>query len=277
MALVASLLALAVVSMPTPAPAQTLPTIQIAGALPPEPNVGKNVAKFTVTLSQPAPADTTYTYRLLDDTATGGKANDPLADYNDFGGETRTGRIRQGATSAFITVPVYGDRRLEPMIERFGVQLLSAPPGYDFGAARNAYGSIGDGEAMSWPVPSFSIGGAYAIQSPTGMVKASVAVSLSEPVTTETRVVIFWSPGGSVFTDDATPGRIGDPGVDFKPFETKQLIFRPGQVRKVVTVAIAPSAGAETEELIRLTLTNPEGGPTLGSTSGGVYIQGVPS
>jgi hypothetical protein len=171
-----ALLAGLVVVPSTPAKA-ALPTIQIARALPPEGDVGVAAAKFTVTLSEPAPADVTYTYRLLGDTAVGGTPKTPGADFNDFKGATRTGKIRAGKASGIVSVPIFGDEELEGQLHEFGVQLLTPPAGYELGAQSAVLGSIGDDEFWGdETTPAFSIGGAYAFEGNSGVVKASVVV-----------------------------------------------------------------------------------------------------
>jgi hypothetical protein len=256
----------------TPAHAAA-PTIQIARALPPEGDVGVAPVRFTVTLSEPAPADLTFTYRLLDDTASGGTSKTPGADYNNFKGATRTGKIRAGRASAFVSVPIYGDEELDGSPHEFGVQLLTPPAGYELGGQSAVLGSIGDDEFWGdETTPAFSMGSAFAFEGNSGVVKAAVAVRLNRPVEVETSVGVLVVPTSGPFERPATPGKLGDPGVDHNTIKPKELVFKPGQVKKYVTVTIAPDTAAEDDELVKLALSNPVGAGLGFSPGGGVWI-----
>jgi hypothetical protein len=249
------------------------PTIQIARVLPPEGDVGVAGAKFTVTLSEPAPTDLTFTYRLLDDTATGGTPTTSGADYNNFKGATRTGKIRAGKASAFVSVPIYGDEELEGQHHEFGVQLLTPPAGYDLGPQSAVLGSIGDDEYWGdETTPAFSVSGGYAFEGNSGVVKASVLVRLSRPVEVETRVGVSVVPTSGPFERPATAGKIGEGEVDYTTIKPKELVFKPGQVKKYVTVTIAGDSTVEEDELVKLALSNPVGASLGFNPSGGVWI-----
>jgi hypothetical protein len=60
--------------------------------------------------------------------------------------------------------------------------------------------------------------------------------------------------------------------VDCRTIKPKELVFKPGQVKKYVTVTIAADTAVESDELVQLALSSPLGAGLGFSPVGGVWI-----
>jgi hypothetical protein len=212
------------------------PTMSIGNVSVAEGNSGFTNAVFTVTLSAPSPQDIFVVYITFNDTAISG------LDYQRVFGNTLV--IPAGATSATLTVRVFGDFQIEPD-EQFFVFLQSP---------QNA--TIANGQGTGTITNDDSNGKlqfssqTYSATEDAGNVTISVA-----------RVA---GATGTVTVDYATSNGTASAGSDYTA-TSGTLTFNQGETSKTLTIPVINDNVFEPDETVNLTLSNPTGGATLGT------------
>jgi hypothetical protein len=296
-AVLGSLLAAVLVSAPVgPATASGEPSISIADASVVEGDTGKGRSvQFMITLSEPASVPVTVDYTIVAGTAAA------PADINDLRGATKRVTFRPAAgggltaTRKAVTAKVLPDLEVESD-ETFSVVLTNPTGGYAIGHATAVATVIDDdpGEGTSVSVGDVSIWEGDVGASPKARNVSLLWVNLSRPATetltvdvavvgesatpgttTTTSTVSSSTTSSSTTSTTAPPGTTGpqaSAGEDFTREFVKTLTFRPGQWQKSIAVPIVPDTGAEPDEVVSVSLSNPTGGVVLGRSMGAITI-----
>ncbi|MGZ4675363.1 MAG: Calx-beta domain-containing protein [Acidimicrobiia bacterium] len=210
------------------------PSVSIGDISLGEPLHGSAPATFTVTLSKATSVPVQVDWATSDGTATS------LGDYSAGSG---TLVFAPGDTSKTISVDVLADEENEPD-ETFSVQLANAT------GAAIATGT-GTATILGSSSTSVSVGDASASEGDVknGAIRFHVSLSApaSQPVTVNYKTVAGSATGGT---------KITAPGVDYKDTGTKTLVFKAGQVSKVVTVAVRADTEPEDDQTFQLQLSD---------------------
>ena len=185
-------------------------------------------AAFTVSLSWPSSATVSATYTTVGGTAASGL---------DFTAGTGSVSFPPGSTSQLVSVPVVNDA-LDEDDEAFTVT-LSAPINGTLGTATGT-GTIVDDDAP----PALSVTGVTVAEGDSGTANAVFPVTLSA-ASSKTVSVAFATGAGTATT-----------GVDFVA-ASGPLTFAPGEVSKVVNVAVVGDVLHEAAETFTVTLSAP--------------------
>ena len=205
---------------------------------------------YTVTLSPAVPSGHSVTVDWSD--AGGGTAVSGT-DYTALAGGTLT--FAAGVTSQTVSVTVQGDSALEPD-ETVRVQIGNA--------ARTPSGTVRIRNGAVGPVVTSAIGvgtitdddymGTLRIDSPrvvegnSGTADLEFTVTLSPAPLSQVTVDYADSMGGS-----ADPGT----GMDYTAVTAGTLTFAAGETSKTIAVSVTGDATAESDETVRLQLSNP--------------------
>jgi len=212
------------------------PQITIADTEIIEGDSGHKNARFVVTLDNPSPERVTVNYATADGTATAGE------DY-----EHRRGRLifRPGQTRQVITVPVFGDTKVEPD-ETFMVN-LRRPQNAELARAQATGTILNDDDD---DLPQITIADTEIIEGNSGQKNARFVVRLDNP--SSERVVVNYA------TADGT----ATAGEDYRPM-TGRVVFSPGQTSQVINVPVLGDTKVEPDETFRVNLSRPQNA-TLG-------------
>ena len=213
------------------------PTLSINSISIAEGQSGFTDAVFTVTLSAPSIQDVLVNWGTSDGTAT---AN---FDYSRVFPNSRTLFIPAGATSATLTVRVFGDLVVEPD-EQFFVNL---------GFASNA--TIANGQGTGTILNDDSSGKfrfSNQTYSTTEDVGSVVITVMRVDGATDSATINFATSNGTALA-----------GSDYTA-TSGTLTFSPGQTSQTFSIPIVNDNVFEPDETVNITLTNPTGGATLG-------------
>jgi len=196
-------------------------------------------ASITVARSGPTTGAVSVGYSMSNGTATSG------LDYTAVSGTVSLGA---GVTSKTFTVPILGDT-LDEANETVNLALSGPTGGALLGPRNTAILTITDndsGGALKFSVATYTVSEATA--------SATVTVSRSGGTASGVTVDYVMSNGTATAGSDytATPGT---------------LSFASGQTSRTFTVPILPDTLDEANETVVLTLSNPTGGATLGTTN----------
>jgi chitinase len=210
-------------------------TLSIDDAAVVEGDTGGEELTFTVTLSEASEEVVKVAYKTEDDTAL---AEGVVSQGgNDYESKSATLRFDPGETAQTFSVAANGDS-LGEADETFRV-LLSKPIG----------ASIEDGEALGTienddEAPEISIADASVSEGNSGVRNVTLLVSLSEPTTIPVSV--------SYMTADATATTAED-----YVAASAAIRFDPGEVSKVITLAVVGDTNQEANETVTVVLSNP--------------------
>ena len=213
------------------------PRISVGDATVTEGNTGTTEAKFTVSIAAAYDVDVTVAY------ATGDVGFDPKATAgSDYVAKSDTVTIPAGQTSQTFSVLVNGDLIVESGFEYFNVSLNS--PNYGGIIDGFGLGRIDDDE------PSVSVKSVEVKEGNTGAVDAVFIVKLSTPSKGPVTVAYTTADGGAKAGSD---------------YVTKSgtLTFKPGQLKKTVSVSVKGDFLDEYDEDFYLNLTDGAGGRVL--------------
>jgi len=206
-------------------------SISISDATLTEGDSGTANLTFTVRLSQTNPkATTTVNFTTVDGSAIAG---------TDYVAKSGTVTFRPKDVSETITIPVLGDLISEDN-KTFTVQ-LSNPVNATIGDSVGI-GTILDNDSA----PTLSISGASVNEGNSGLISASVAVTLSKA---------FTSP---VTVNYATANGSATGGSDFNS-ASGSLTFNPGEVSKSVVVSVIGDTTVESNETFTVGLSSASG------------------
>ena len=212
--------------------------LSVVGAIVVEGNSGTQNALVTVNLSGPHSNGVSVNYSTADGAATAG------SDYN-----TVSGRLTfaKGETSKTISIPVRGDRVVEPD-EDFRVQLSNPTKGTRI-ANGTGYVTIVDDE------PRISISDAAAVEGNSGTTAFTFTVGLSAaadlPVT-----VNYATADGSATADSDYVAAAGP------------LTFLPGQTSQTITVLVNGDSQFEQYESFLVNLSSPSSNAAISNAVG---------
>jgi hypothetical protein len=217
----------------TPPPPPPAPSITIDDRTVTEGNTGTRTATFTVTLSAASAQQVWVAYATANGSASAG------GDYQTVSG---TIVFAPGETTKTITVPIFGDRLVEPN-ETFLVN-LSSPTNATISDGQGV-GTIADDE------PRISVGDVSKREGRKHATLFTFTVTLSaasdEPVT-----VSYRATDGTATTGD------GDYAA-----ASGTLTFAPGETSKTVTVAVTGDSKREADEYFYLDLFGNSGNSLL--------------
>lgn len=200
------------------------PAVSIGSASVQEGNSGTRMVEVPVTLSRPATSTVKVNY------ATDAFGATPGVDFVDKSGTITFAPGANGLTpvTKFIKVTIRGDVVPEQPIEDFGI-FLSSPIG---ATINNLFGTvfIQDDDATAGPVVTIS--GSLIYEGDEAKRDLHLTIRLSQPAAVP--VTVEYSTG-----DDTAVA----PG-DYRP-KSAEFTFKPGQVRKVVTVPVVADNVAE--------------------------------
>jgi Calx-beta domain len=216
-------------------PARITPTVSVGNATILENDDLPNaVAPFSVTLS--APSSVAVSVRFTTDHVS----------TSDGDIVARAGLLtfKPGVTTRYVNVPVRPDRVVET--DEFFTVTLSAPStGVVLGDPLGT-GRLIDGESPG--SVSMSVGDAAVHEGNSGATRTvKVVVALSAPAVASVTV------DAALVTGDAVLG------ADFQPWRSRQLTFKPGQSKKVITVRITSDLATEAAEYLSVVLSSPVG------------------
>jgi hypothetical protein len=215
--------------------ATAIGTITNDDGLPPEIRVDDTTAAetdpstlaFTVSLSVPAPQDTSVAYATVPGTATSG---------TDFSSTSGTALIAAGTVSTVVEVPVLDDA-LDEVDETVSLQ-LSTPINATLADGTGA-GTIGDDDAA--PVAT--------VDAPsTGETDGATALTFT--------VVLDAPSGRTASLDYATADETATAGADYTA-TSGTLVFVPGDTTETVTVPVTGDNVDEPNETLTLLLSSP--------------------
>ncbi len=223
-----------------------VPSISAADVVVIEGESGQSDASFPVQLSCAASFPVAVDYLTSDGTATSG------SDY-----ESTSGRLvfAPGQTQATLGVPVFGDTFDEPQ-ENFYLNF-----------ANPENGGVADGRAEATIVPDevmLTIDSTDVPEGADGSTPAVLTLTLSGPSTLTIRVD-YATDGGTA------TGSADDPAAADYTSTAGTAIFAPGELVKTVTVDVLGDLEVESDEVIRVELTNPVN-VTLGDPRGEIII-----
>jgi hypothetical protein len=220
------------------------------------------IASLAVTLSQPAPADMTIAATIGGGDATNGFGL-PKGSAMDFKLKpTKTVTIRAGKYKGFVNVKTLPDALVEAD-ETFNVT-LSNPSAGDIG---RAVGTATIHDATEIPAGQLLIGDSLIVRSSVGTkITAKVPVVLSEAAATD--VSVTYSTSSSTL--------VGAKTGDYLPKISKTLLFKPGQVRKFVTVVILGSNSQSGPATIDFTFSDPSGAALDNGNTGTATVLPTP-
>jgi hypothetical protein len=195
---------------------------------------GPNNATLTVTLSAPALGPTTFNFATMVD-----DGPNPATAGQDYTTTTGTVTFAVGETEKTITVPILGDRVLEPD-ETFRV-VLSMPVG----------ATIADGVAIVTiqnddTPPQITVANTSVIEPASGTANAIFIVTLSTPVA-EPVLVDFATINGSALEPSDYTTTAGT------------LTFAPGETSRMIVVPVLADQETEGTEQFTILLANPRG------------------
>jgi hypothetical protein len=211
-----------------------LPSISISSARLNEGNNGSRKLRANVTLSSPVPWPVTARFATSNATAVAGF---------DYVAGSGTVTIPAGATTATPAFTLVADRLAEPA-EKFTVS-LSAPSGAVLGTASTSLYILNDDPSSG---VNISAGTASIAEGASGDRIVSVTLALS--LTKSKAITVDWATG----TGTATPG------VDYEP-AGGTATFAPGAAYARVQVVVHADTDDETNETIRIVLSNSVGAP----------------
>ncbi|MBS1795441.1 MAG: carboxypeptidase regulatory-like domain-containing protein [Acidobacteria bacterium] len=214
----------------------TPPTVSISDVAQPEQNVGTTQFLFNVTLSAPSGLPVTVDYATADGTA---NAN------SDFASAGGTVNFAPGETFKTIAVTVFADFTPE-LDETFFVD-LSGPANATLADAQGL-GTILDDDNPG----KFS----FAFAPYSGVEGDNVLVTVSR----------LNGAAGTVSVDYAAQGGTALAGSDYLP-AAGTLVFLNGETTRTFNVRLLDDSIPEPIETVNLTLSNPNGGASLGAPS----------
>jgi hypothetical protein len=217
-----------------------LPALSIDNASVTEGDSGTKQMTFTVTLSAPFDKAVTVQYATANGTATSG------SDYTAASGALT---FAPGETQKTVAVTILGDSTFEAD-ETFSV-VLSDP------IRATILNDAGTGTIVNDdPMPAISIDSVAANEGNAGTTPFVFAVNLSNPGS-ETITVDFTTVAGSAGA-----------GSDFEA-TSGTLTFEPGDVSRLITVAVTGETTDEFDETFSVTLSNPVGAVIIVSAGTG--------
>jgi hypothetical protein len=231
--------------------------ISVGSASVVEGNDGKPRAlAFPVTLTSPPSTNVTVRYTIAPNGSAIG-ATKPATQV-DFKRKSGTLTFKAGtATTKYVTASVFPDST-EEGDETFDVELSSPTGGYALGSSHATGTILGDEPSGG---TTASVGDAHLWEGHAGRVNnAKVFVNLSSPATSTVSLVVTVGGGNAIA------------GVDYKKSFTKTLTFTAGQWQKTVAVSTLPEIVHDGERTVSVTLSNPNGGVSLGRSTGTVFI-----
>lgn len=245
--------------------ATTARTVSVAGAAVVE-SAGTQKVNATLTLSTPSPTPVVVRYSIYQGTwgapgsyAFGDSVYSPGVDFKERSGTLKFLVQPNGLTktSKLITATTFGDTTDE-VDEHFLIVLTSAT-GASLGTSKvpmtifdddpGSGNEVGVGDASIWEGDS---GGPNLVK---------IAITLRQPLFVRSSVLV------------TTGGTSATPGVDYTGV-SKRVSFAAGAVTGSVTLKINADATDEgSGETITVVLSDPQGGLTLGRSTGTVTIQ----
>ena len=224
----------------------TAGSVSIAGASIVEGNSGTSTLLLTLTRTGGGAAFS-VTYDTADVTATAG------SDYVAVTGGTATFGL--GVNQVTIPITINGDIAIEPD-ETFTVSLSAPTNGATLGTA-SATGTITNDDFAG----TLSIGNATVVEGNAGTTPIAFTVSRSGGTTGA--VSATWTVGLANGAGNAS-------AADFASGQalTGTVNFADGQTQATITLNIQGDVSVEPDELFIVTLSNPTGGASLGTTTG---------
>lgn len=214
---------------------ETQPTVSINDVSIVEGNSGTSTAIFTVSLSNPSTQTVTVDYATANVTATAG---------SDYVAASGTLTFNPGETNKPVNITINGDTLVEPD-EGYGVQIISV-----------VNGTIADGNGEG-TITNDDAGGSMEFSSAT--------YSVNEGNTTATITVMRTGGAASgVTVDYTTSDGTALAGNDYTT-AFGQLVFAANETSKTFDVTILDDNDFESNETVNLTLSNPQGGGSLGT------------
>jgi hypothetical protein len=211
-------------------------------------------AQFPVVLGTPSATEVTVLW------STGGGDAVPGADYLPTTAPklVRFRVARTGVTPVqkFVTVRLPGNSTVDGD-RKFNV-ILSNPIGYEIGDGIGI-GTIRDNDPSGGT--TVSVGDISVHEGDEGKLYAKVPVTLSSPVLNQS-VELMWSTSNGT----AFGGTKLSTGYDYQSRTARRLIFRPGQVRKVISVAIQTDNNDEVSEIFSIALASVTGASLADAT-----------
>ncbi|WP_422049410.1 Ig-like domain-containing protein [Shimia sp.] len=209
---------------------------------------GQTQASFDISLSRPAPESFTVDYTTIDGSALAGE---------DYAATSGTLTFAAGQTSASVTVPVFGDTKIEPS-ELFTLDFTKPAP-----VANVSLGSaeIFDDDAGG-SAPTINVSAASNFEATSGVDPnfLSWTVSLDGPSADEVTVDFRLLAGtGGVGSSGSSTGQTDAYGT-----LEGTLTFAPGETSKTVSYRIDADAVDETDEAVVLELFDPSGAALAG-------------
>ena len=210
------------------------------------------VASFPVTLDHPADRIVTVHWSTNEGSALAGEDFTTRSGKVTFKPSVRTGVT---TTTKFINIPIAGDADDEPD-EYFTVGLDTPTGGYQIGAS-TAYGVIANDDTTTGL--RVGIGDASVWEGDVATVNpAKVWITLSSPV-----------PGTTPISVRLTAALAGTTsGVDHRTFRDRTIVFKPGQWRKAVSLAVLADTVQDGGEGVTLTLSDPSPGLAISRGNG---------
>ncbi|MBO9406206.1 tandem-95 repeat protein [Shimia sp. R9_1] len=209
---------------------------------------GQTQASFDISLSRPAPESFTVDYTTIDGSALAGE---------DYAATSGTLTFAAGQTSASVTVPVFGDTKIEPS-ELFTLDFTKPAP-----VANVSLGSaeIFDDDAGG-SAPTINVSAASNFEATSGVDPnfLSWTVSLDGPSADEVTVDFRLLAGtGGVGSSGSSTGQ-----TDAYGSLENTLTFAPGETSKTISYRIDADAVDETDEAVVLELFDPSGAALAG-------------
>ncbi|MGB7326276.1 MAG: Calx-beta domain-containing protein [Rubripirellula sp.] len=200
-------------------------------------------ATFTVTRATGSDGAVTVDFATANGTATAG---------SDYTANTGTLSFADGETSKTITVAITNDTAVESD-ETFTVTLSNATGGATLGTTTVSTATIVDNDTVT-PVP-----GVLSISPAT----VSVGEAAGNATFTVTRT---GGSDGAVTVGYTTANGTATAGSDYTA-NNGTVSFADGETSKTISVAILNDTAVESNETFTVTLSNPTGGATLGTTT----------
>jgi hypothetical protein len=195
-----------------------------------EGNSGTRQAVFEVSLSRPAPAPISLTYRTVDGSARAGE---------DYTATSGTLSFVAGQTSATVSVPVLGDTVIEPTE---GFVLAIEGPANTFGQISLGEAELLDDDAGGAARPTVSVRGSTVLEGTTS----------TDPNFMTWTITLSQASAETVRANYRFLSGTGQARVDAYGTEEATVTFSPGETSKTVSYRVRSDGDGEPDETIVL-------------------------
>ncbi len=211
-----------------------------------EGNSGTQTATLAVELSGPVATNTVISYQTVDGSAVAAAKHVP----GDYKAVAKNLTIKAGKTAGKVSVPIYGDTDVEGD-EQFTVVLTGTNNGVVIARGTGTV-TIVDDESPPYSGSTVAIGDSTVPEGNTGTVKASLDVTVSQPLASNLHITYQTVDGTATASAKHIPG-------DYKP-AAKTLTIKAGKTKGTINIVVDSDTTPEPTEIFTVELTGTDNG-----------------